>query len=343
MAVAGSGKTTSLVQKAIDAADEKILFLTYTNENLTNIKNTFVKETGYVPENVEIKSWFSFLLRDGVRPYHNYLSAGERANSINFINGSSRSMAALRYIREANTEMFYFDRSRNIYTDKIAQYVCRCNEKSDGKVISRLEEIYDTVYIDEVQDLAAWDLEILIMLFESKLKVTFVGDPRQVTYSTNQGAKNNQFRDEKIINFFTDLERRGKCEVINSVNSRRCNQAICDWANSIYPDLEASVSANTEITNHDGIFRITSAEVPDYIETHHPVILRHNIKTDTLGYPARNFGVSKGSTFDRVLIFPTAPIKQFLETGNPDHAGDKAKLYVAVTRARYSVAFVTDS
>jgi hypothetical protein len=53
-----------------------------------------------------------------------------------------------------------------------------------------------------------------------------------------------------------------------------------------------------------------------------------------------NIGNSKGRTFDRVMIFPTLPMKKYLETKNLDVAGDIAKLYVAVTRARYSVAFV---
>ena len=49
-------------------------------------------------------------------------------------------------------------------------------------------------------------------------------------------------------------------------------------------------------------------------------------------------------TFDRTLIFPHAPLMNFLRTGNVKDAGKEiAKIYVAITRARQSVAFVVDN
>jgi hypothetical protein len=68
--------------------------------------------------------------------------------------------------------------------------------------------------------------------------------------------------------------------------------------------------------------------------------MRYRIDTNTLGYPAINFGIAKGRTYDRVLIFPTANMKKYLKTKDVGDAGDIAKFYVAVTRAKYSVAFV---
>lgn len=60
-------------------------------------------------------------------------------------------------------------------------------------------------------------------------------------------------------------------------------------------------------------------------------------------YPAMNFGESKGLSFDRVLIYPTDPIKKWLQNHSSELAPtSRSKLYVAITRARYSVAFVYD-
>jgi hypothetical protein len=59
-----------------------------------------------------------------------------------------------------------------------------------------------------------------------------------------------------------------------------------------------------------------------------------------LGLPAMNIGVAKGSTFDRVLIFPTKPMKQYLADGEPTKLRAPERLYVAVTRARHSAAFM---
>lgn len=60
--------------------------------------------------------------------------------------------------------------------------------------------------------------------------------------------------------------------------------------------------------------------------------------------PAINFGDAKGLTFERVLIYPTKPMREWIK----DHSSElvpksRAKLYVAITRAKYSVAFVDDT
>ena len=62
-----------------------------------------------------------------------------------------------------------------------------------------------------------------------------------------------------------------------------------------------------------------------------------------LGLPVNNFGVVKGQTYDRVIIIPTLSIEKYLCSGNiAEIESGKEKLYVAITRAKYSVAFLTD-
>jgi DNA helicase-2/ATP-dependent DNA helicase PcrA len=53
-----------------------------------------------------------------------------------------------------------------------------------------------------------------------------------------------------------------------------------------------------------------------------------------------NIGVAKGSTFDRVMIFPTKPMLRYLDDKDETKLKAPERLYVAVTRARFSVAFV---
>jgi DNA helicase IV len=54
-----------------------------------------------------------------------------------------------------------------------------------------------------------------------------------------------------------------------------------------------------------------------------------------------NFGESKGLSFDRVLIYPTKPfIDWFINNESDLVETSRSKLYVAITRARYSVAIV---
>ncbi len=120
----------------------------------------------------------------------------------------------------------------------------------------------------------------------------------------------------------------------------RCNQAICDFASGLFPDLPRLKAAQDATTGHDGVFTIRPLDVQEYYEQHRPVVLRDRKDKDTFGLPAMNIGVSKGSTFDRVLILPTSPMLQYLNHCDPSRLKSPERLYVAVTRARHSVAFV---
>jgi DNA helicase-2/ATP-dependent DNA helicase PcrA len=68
--------------------------------------------------------------------------------------------------------------------------------------------------------------------------------------------------------------------------------------------------------------------------------LRYRRTVDTLGHPAINMGEAKGSTFDHVLVFPTKPMRDYLVHRDASRLTTREHLYVAVTRARHSVAFV---
>ncbi|QKM54122.1 hypothetical protein B7759_00912 [Burkholderia glumae] len=55
--------------------------------------------------------------------------------------------------------------------------------------------------------------------------------------------------------------------------------------------------------------------------------------------PVMNFGESKGRGFDHVVILPTAPMQNWLVDPTAElKAQSRAKFYVALTRARVSVA-----
>ncbi|MEZ1376881.1 ATP-dependent helicase, partial [Enterobacter hormaechei] len=56
-----------------------------------------------------------------------------------------------------------------------------------------------------------------------------------------------------------------------------------------------------------------------------------------------NFKASKGATFERVLIAPTAKIEAFIKKNVHLEATSAAAFYVAVTRAEQSVAIILDN
>lgn len=339
IAAAGSGKTTELVKRAIVNEQERILITTFTIDNSEEIRKKFFQEVGYIPNNVKIQTWFSFLLNECVRPYQNVLYDKKRIENIEFISGQSS-----KWISKNDIERYYFSSGTRIYTDKICDFICRVNNASKGAVINRLEGLYDIIMIDEIQDLAGPDLDFLYMLLTSNINTIMVGDNRQATYFTNNARKNKKFKGEHIFELFRNWESEGLCLIKYKQECRRSNQIICDMADSLYPNMPKSVSLNETLTGHDGVFFIRSKDVQSYVERYSPKILRYNKVTkiqDNLN--ALNFGKSKGLTFDRVLIFSNGPINKYLKTGNIEAVSkSKAGFYVAITRARHSVTFVTD-
>lgn len=72
ISAAGAGKTTLLVDNALKSK-KKILITTYTQSNEAEIRKKFVEKVGYIPSNVTIQTWFSFLIQHGVKPYQSYI------------------------------------------------------------------------------------------------------------------------------------------------------------------------------------------------------------------------------------------------------------------------------
>jgi hypothetical protein len=330
MACAGFGKTTLIVEAALKITTENVLITTYTNENVDQINQFIIKMNGFMPANIYVLSWFTFLLRDGVRPYQNIMSPNERARSIYF------QQTLNRFHKKDN----YFTSLNDIYSQKISEFVFECNKKCSGLITKRIEKIYPNIFIDELQDFAGYDLNFFEQLFKSKSKITMVGDSRQATFSTNNSSKNKKYKKTNIYDWVKVQEKAGDVSVDYKNECWRCNQDICNFSDTLFPDLPKTISKNLEKTGHDGIFNIDIGDVVDYIKEYSPVILKYDKRTDTLGYKSINIGLSKGRTYERIIIFPTKTMLAFLNTKDISQAGDLSKFYVAVTRARYSVAFV---
>src|SRR3546814_13364228 len=100
--------------------------------------------------------------------------------------------------------------------------------------------------------------------------------------------------------------------------------------------MPRTMSSGVGETGHDGIFYISPKRVPEYLGEHRNVIvLRHDKRANTLGIPAMNIGVSKGSTFDRVMIFPTKPMVDYLKRRRSEERR-VGKECVSTCRSRWS-------
>lgn len=334
VASAGSGKTTTIIDDACAAMGSRAALVTYTTNNTSGIESQLYRKLGYIPPHLTISTWYSFLLKHLIRPYQRSLYS-RPVKALHFQGGIS-----VPYSRETDIASHYFTGDGCIYVDKVSKFACQVVTKTGGRPIRRLEEIFDHLYIDEVQDLAGWDLDLVEILMKSRIGVTLVGDHRQATYSTNSAHKNKKYAGAKIIVKFEEWKKGRLCRLDYQNISHRCVQPICDFADRLHPTLPKTNSLNTTISGHDGIFAVRERDVPGYMDIFNPQTLRYNrVDRGVPGFPI-NYGAAKGLTFERTLIFPNKKIRKFLLTGKPDDAGDIAKLYVAITRARQSTAFV---
>jgi DNA helicase-2/ATP-dependent DNA helicase PcrA len=347
VAVAGSGKTQKIIESALDyaAKGKRVAITTFTENCEVEIRKRMVAIQGHIPSAVTIQTWFSFLIEHGARPYLGKILEKDIAGLL-LVSGKSglrfTSKGGPVYWGEKNPSHFYTNSDGDVYSDKLSKLVISCNQASRGAVIRRLESCFDCILIDEIQDLAGADLNILELLFRSQLDVLLVGDPRQGTYSTHSSQKNKKYAKSGIIDFFLDTK-----EVLNiddkTLNiSHRCNQAICAVANMLFPMMEGAIGGNKEVTGHDGVFLVPEERIEEYFERFSPTQLRDSVKTATSSdYPAFNFGKSKGLTFQRTLIYPSKPILNWLADRDFGlTAAARSKLYVALTRARFSVGIV---
>ncbi len=337
ISAAGGGKTTRVVEQALAATDGVTALVTYTRNNIREIERKVYDRAAAIPQYIEIISWYSFLLRELARPYRSALHR-HRIEGIHWVEGKS-----VPFVPETKTDPHYFFRGSQIYSDKIAKFICACDARTDGAIMRRLRQRFHRIIIDEVQDMAAYDLDVLELILRAGVPVTLVGDHRQAILSTNNSSKHKQFAGPAIIKKFHMWKESGLVAITYEQHTHRCNQTIADLGDSFFSDEPKTMSNNQLVTGHDGVFLVGSADVDEYVARYAPQVLRYNAKTSCGSHEAINFGEAKGMTFPRVLIFPHGGAKKWLASGSLTAVEKSvARMYVAVTRARYSVAFVYD-
>lgn len=362
LASAGAGKSRYIAEQALKkaAGNQTILILTYTVSNQEELLEQICRINRVKPRNVVIKGWFTFLLEDMIRPYQRCMFPA-RIVGIDFnatdphVRGHFTIKGRGEKIGDSyNPRHFLTSDHQKAHTTYLSKLAARINEEAEGKPVQRLAEIYDAVYIDEVQDLGSWDFDVLKAVAGSGVG-TFecVGDFRQTIYRTSPAKRKKPVSDDHKLAAFQAM---GFVPEHMSI-SWRCIQVICKFADLLhasegrYPPTESMLTeVPAEFHAHHGIFVVPPSHVAAYMDCYNPVILRWSVATAAelcTGRNAYNFGEAKGLGFDRVLIVPTKSYTEFIGGKHKvfqdaKTAEAKNKLYVAITRARYSVAFIYD-
>lgn len=350
IAAAGSGKTTLLVKKACEInSPENVLILTYTDSNENEIREKFHKINGFIPENVCVQTWFSFLFQFYIKPYQNYLTDNDFDIKGLIIASATSSSSRWRPSRN-QWKSYYFTKEHRAFGEKLSELALDCNEKAENLPSLRLTNIFEHIFIDEVQDLAGFDLDLIQQLFLSNSNIILAGDPRQTTYLTNHnGNKNKKYRDGKIIEYFQaqkELKNIFTVDYETLNHSWRCCQKICNFASKISCAYPSMSSKNTNQISPQGVYLVKPDDRVNFLKNYTEMIqLRWDKKNKQplQEFSCMNFGEAKGLTFEGVLIYPTNDMKEWIENNDKELSfATRCKFYVAVTRAKYLVGIVWD-
>ncbi|EKN3402652.1 UvrD-helicase domain-containing protein [Yersinia enterocolitica] len=362
IAGAGSGKTEKIISEAIEEINSggKVLVVTYTTSNQQELRKRFILKYGKNSENFIVKGLFTFYLEDMIRP-HQKIFFQRRIDSFVFDErnphlvpgGTFYYTGRQEYLENKTINPAHYLTScrTKAHSGFLAKLATRIAVATKNKPAIRLSEIYTKIYFDEVQDLIGWDYDVIDKISKiMKSGITCVGDFRQTLYDTTFGHKAPQTAEKKLEAFkkmrFTDVFLPA---------NHRCIQEICYFADEVHKGLyPATVSAVREIPaqfgQHVGVYIVKESDIIDYIATYEPVVLRWSVSSGNkilpVSAPKITFGNSKGLGFDRVLVVLTPALSEFiLQNGYSFPASaetNKNKMYVAITRARYSLAFIVN-
>jgi hypothetical protein len=146
-------------------------------------------------------------------------------------------------------------------------------------------------------------------------RVAAVCDSRQSVYVTNHSAKNSGSRRAKVIKWIYSQQKAQRLRITEQTESFRCNQAVCDYADALYPDMPLTTSPNAQPLDSAAVHLVHTGDLDQYRSETGAQEPRWQRNSRFASPEGRNFGEVKGMAFDRVLILPTGPTTGYAETG----------------------------
>jgi DNA helicase II / ATP-dependent DNA helicase PcrA len=283
LAVAGSGKTTYLVDQLSESS--RTLIITYTNNNLTHLRNAVIRKFGFIPSGIKLYTYFKFAYSFCYKPH---LALKVRAKGINF-----DAIPA----RFATGDSQYITSGERFYHNRIAKYFITQGILTDIK--ARIEKYYDAVYIDEIQDFGGNDFNILPTIASANVNVLFVGDFYQHTFNTSSDGPVNKNLYADLTKYIARFKKMGLTPDNTSlVKSRRLTADTCRLINQylgigIEPYHPARTSKVTETSDSTEIAGLMSS--PDVVKLFYREHHKYNCYS-------RNWAECKGEEFDSAVV-----------------------------------------
>ena len=326
-AVAGSGKTTLLIHRLRE--DRRTLLLTFTVNNEAHLRKQIINRFGCIPDGIRVMTWFEFLHGFCYRPFLQEQLATR---------GLSFAQPPLRIPR--TNPLHYQDCSGRLYHRRLAHLLAARGLVPD--ICARLVRYYDELLIDEVQDFAGHDFNFLMDLCRADISVLCCGDFYQHTFDTSHDGNVNSSLHDDVTRYEARFSAAGLM-VDRKTLSRtwRCSATVCEFISG-----QLNIPINAHGTHTTLIETVTDALRAATLHADNTVIKlfyrdHHRYRCHSL-----NWGASKGlDHFHDVCIVMGSshwPLlkRQELSALPPS---SRNKLYVACSRARGNIYFVSES
>jgi len=329
LAVAGSGKTTHLVN-ALDLTSRSVI-LTYTENNCRNLEHKIKRKFGYFPNNITLSTYFRFLYSFCFRPF---LLRETKAKGLHWDMPPPWTMRIARDRRD-----FYFDSSSRLYHNRAAKFLEA--QGVLGLVNQRIEKYCDNLFIDEVQDFGGNDFEFLCSIAKANVNQVFVGDFFQHTYDTSRDGGVNRTLHDDQSNYVTRFEQMGMTVDSETLNkSYRCSPAVCRFISDRL-DIQMESHRDDDTCLHVCTAQAEADHVFESISTV-KLFYQEHYKYNCL---SRNWGDCKGEDqYNDVCVVLNKTTWGKFESKQLDTLRPltRNKLYVACSRARGDLTFVPE-
>lgn len=328
LAVAGAGKTTEIINNI--KKDDKTLIITYTENNYNILKNNIIKKFKGIPDNIKIYTYFTFLYRFCFLP----LKKGFKVKGVDFNSNPNK------YIKAKDINYYYNRVSKKMYHNRLAKI---CSDYFIDDIIKRIEKYFNYIYIDEIQDFASHDFNLLLNLIKTNCNILLVGDFYQHTFDTSRdgNVNSNLYNDyDNYINKIKNSDSNIKVDTVNFLKSKRCSKQVCEF---ITEYLKIKIES---YNNHDSIIReIDDENTIEKIANDDNIVklfYQNSKKYDMKNKD--NWGNSKGNTYINtcVVLNKNSYEKYKKHKLNELPSSTKNKLYVALSRATNDVYIINE-
>ena len=329
-AVAGSGKTTYIINQ-LDI-DSKAIVVTYTITNTKNLRQGIIKKFGCIPSNIKLYSYFTFLYSFCFKPF---LLDKIKPKGILWENPPLWTNKVKR-----NNLKFYASKTRYLYHNRIARLLDETNVLE--KVNKRIEKYYDYLFIDEIQDFAGHDFNLLKSITKSNINLLFVGDFYQHTFDTSRDGNVNASLHKDYERYAREFKKLGVFVDTSTLDkSYRCSPNICNFISS-----KLGISMESKKTNNTNVIEITSEEEAQQLIQDDKIMklfLKEHYKYDCL---SKNWGDCKGENhYNDVCVVMNKTTNELYKRKrlNEFAPTSKNKFYVACTRANGNLYLIDNT